>query len=150
MGNRRPGRALRKQFRAALRIQPGVAEWRLNLGRALASQGELAEGRFQMEESVRLKPDYAEARVDYARVLAQMNRLADAEKQAKLAVDADPRSTAAHELWGSLLASKGDAFRLEARVVRSGAASASEYGARKWNWGRFSPARGTVPMQCCI
>jgi Flp pilus assembly protein TadD len=39
-----------------------------------------------------------------------MNRLADAEKQAKLAVDADPHSTAAHELWGSLLASKGDLF----------------------------------------
>ena len=95
--------AAEKEFRAALRIQPGIAEWRLNLGRALASQGQLAEARFQMEQSLRLKPGYAEARVDYARVLTDLNRPADAEKQAKLAVEADPRSGAGHEIFGALL-----------------------------------------------
>jgi Flp pilus assembly protein TadD len=37
-----------------------------------------------------------------------MNRPAEAEKQAKLAVENDPASSAGHELWGSLLAAKGD------------------------------------------
>jgi Flp pilus assembly protein TadD len=63
-----------------------------------------------MEQSLRLKPGYAEARVDYARVLTDLNRLADAEKQAKLAVEADPRSGAGHEIWGSLLYGQGDLF----------------------------------------
>ena len=102
--------AAEKEFRAALRIQPGVAEWRLNLGRALASQGETVEARFQLEQSLRLKPDFAEARVDYARVLADLNRPAEAEKEAGLAVAADPRSAAGHEIWGARLAGKGDLF----------------------------------------
>lgn len=97
-----------REFRAALRVQPGVAEWRLNLGRALASQGQTAEARFQIAESLRLKPDYAEARVDLARVLADLNRPADAEKQAKLAVESAPGSAPGHEIWGTLLAAKGD------------------------------------------
>jgi hypothetical protein len=31
-----------KEFRAALRLQPGVTEWRLSLRRALATRGPLA------------------------------------------------------------------------------------------------------------
>ena len=41
-----------REFREALRIQPGVAEWRLNLGRALATQGRVSEARYQMDQSV--------------------------------------------------------------------------------------------------
>jgi predicted CXXCH cytochrome family protein len=100
--------AAEKEFRAALRIQPGVSEWRLNLGRALASQGQTDEARFQLEESLRLKPDNTEARVDYARVLADSNRSSDAQKQAKMAVETDPGSAPGHEIWGALLAEKGD------------------------------------------
>jgi Flp pilus assembly protein TadD len=46
--------------------------------------------------------------VDYARVLTDSNRPSDAEKQAKLAVETDPGSAPGHEIWGALLAEKGD------------------------------------------
>jgi len=41
-------------------------------------------------------------------VLTDSNRPSDAEKQAKLAVETDPGSAPGHEIWGALLAEKGD------------------------------------------
>ena len=35
--------AAEQQFREALRIQPGIADWRLNLARVLATRGEIPE-----------------------------------------------------------------------------------------------------------
>ena len=67
--------AAEQQFREALRIQPGVAEWRLNLARVLATRGEIPEARFQFEQAIRLKPDSAEARLDYGRLLADHREL---------------------------------------------------------------------------
>ena len=55
-----------------------------------------------------MKPDYAGSRLGYARLLANTNRIEEAEKQAKAAVEADAGVAEAHELWGDLLASKGD------------------------------------------
>ena len=90
-----------KEFREALRIEPGIAEWQ-------ASRGETPEAAYCFELSVRLKPDYAGSRLGYARLLANTNRIEEAEKQAKAAVEADAGVAEAHELWGDLLASKGD------------------------------------------
>ena len=102
-----------------------------------------------MEESVRLKPDYAEARVDYARVLTDLNRPAEAEKQAKLAVDADPRSAAGHEIWGSLCTGKGD-LSGSMRELSEAVRLQPGIGARKSNWGSSWRARATVPALCSI
>ena len=70
--------AAEQQFREALRIQPGIAEWRLNLARVLATRGEIPEARFQFEQAIRLKPDSAEARLDYGRLLSDRGELAAA------------------------------------------------------------------------
>jgi predicted CXXCH cytochrome family protein len=97
-----------KEFRAALRIEPGAAEWQANLANLLASRGDAREAGYRFELSIRLKPGYAGAHVGYARLLANSNRYEEAEKQAKAAVDADPGAPDAHELWGNLLAARGD------------------------------------------
>jgi Flp pilus assembly protein TadD len=87
-----------QHFREALRIQPGIAEWRLNLARVLATRGEIGEARFQFEQAIRLKPDFAEARFDYARLLADRGDLAGAVRQLTIAAngsDAGIRAQAA-------------------------------------------------------
>jgi len=91
-----------------LRIQPGIAEWRLNLGRALATQGRVSEAHYQMEQSVKLKPDYTEARLVYARLLGDLNLPREAEAQARAVIDADPQDPLGHELLGNLRADSAD------------------------------------------
>ena len=88
--------AAEQQFREALRIQPGVAEWRLNLARVLATRGEIPEARFQFEQAIRLKPDAAQARLDYARLLADRRELAAAIRQLETAVRLQPDLWRAH------------------------------------------------------
>ncbi len=97
-----------KEFRAALAIDPGVAEWRTNLAMILAMQGELAEARYQFDRSIRLDPAFIPARLNYARVLANANDMDGAERQAKEALNLDPKLGPAHELLGSVLSAKGD------------------------------------------
>jgi len=97
-----------KEFREALRIEPGIAEWQANLANLLASRGEMSEAGSGFERSIRLKPDYAGSRLGYAKLLIGINRIAEAEKQAQAAVQADAGLAEAHELWGYLLAAKGD------------------------------------------
>ncbi len=102
-------RSAEQEFRSALRIEPGVAEWQSNLAGLLASLGQLPEARYLFERSIRFKPDYAGARLNYARLLANTNQLREAEIQAQAAVEADAGLAAAHELWGYLLAARSDA-----------------------------------------
>jgi Flp pilus assembly protein TadD len=100
--------AAEKEFREAMRVQPGLAEVQMNLASVLASGGATAEARYHFERSIRLKPGYAEARLNYARMLASLRETDEAENQARAAVEADSSVAAAHELWGTLLGTKGD------------------------------------------
>ena len=72
------------------------------------SQGAIAAANYRFELSIKLKPDYAGSHLGYARLLANTNRNDEAEKQAQAAVGADGGMAEAHELWGYLLAAKGD------------------------------------------
>ena len=51
--------AAEKEFREAIRIEPGFAQAHANLASLLASRGELDEARCHFKESLRLKPGYA-------------------------------------------------------------------------------------------
>jgi predicted CXXCH cytochrome family protein len=110
------GAAAEKEFREAVRIQPGNAKVQANLASVLASRSALAnqlanqvaEARYHFEQSIRLKPDYAEARLNYARMLALIQETAEAEKQVQAALAADAGMAGAHQLWGALLATRGD------------------------------------------
>jgi Tfp pilus assembly protein PilF len=68
--------AAEKQFREALRIQPGIAEWRLNLGKVLASRGEFVEARYQFQQAARLAvgSSGAEVRAAAGDLLRQLGR----------------------------------------------------------------------------
>ncbi len=135
-----------KEFRAAIRIQPGVAEWRVTLARLLASQGQTAEASYQLEQSLRSKPNYAEARIVYAHVLADMNRSVEAETQARLAVEGDRGSADAHELWGGLLAARGDLAGARSELRRPCACSL-ETRARRFNSGWCWRTSGTARVR---
>jgi predicted CXXCH cytochrome family protein len=97
-----------QQFRAALTIEPNIAEWQANLAALLAARGELSESAWHFQQSIRLKPNDAASRFGYARLLAAQGQNAEAEKQAAAAVQAEPNAPEAHELLGFFLASKGD------------------------------------------
>jgi Flp pilus assembly protein TadD len=55
-----------------------------------------------------LKPDFVEARMSYSRLLVSAGQIDEAELQARAAVETDAGLAGAHELWGDLLARKGD------------------------------------------
>lgn len=57
-------------LKEALRLKPGYAEARLNLGVVLFRQGKVLEAIAQCEEAVRLKPDFSEAQRNLAWALA--------------------------------------------------------------------------------
>ena len=62
-----------QEFREAVRSQPGIAEWRLNLGRVLATRGEVAEARFQFEHAIRFSSN-TEVRAEASQLLQQLGR----------------------------------------------------------------------------
>jgi Flp pilus assembly protein TadD len=80
--------AAEREFRAAVKIDPAVAEWQ-SISRVCWGRGEIAEARYHFEQSIRLNPNDAGARLSYARLLANTNQPVDSEKQVKAAVDAD-------------------------------------------------------------
>lgn len=97
-----------REFREAVRIQPGVAAMQANLASVLASRGETVEARFHFEACLHLQPDYAPALLNYAHMLAGLGDAAEAEKKARAAVQANDNLADAHELLGSLLEGRND------------------------------------------
>lgn len=102
------GAEAERQFREALRIQPGIAEWRLNLARVLATRGEIPEARFRFEQAVRLKPDSAQARLDYGRMLTALGEFASGIRQLETAVRLQPNLWRAHFELAMALGRSGD------------------------------------------
>jgi tetratricopeptide (TPR) repeat protein len=65
-------------YREALRLDPGYAKARTNLGWALAAQGRLEEAVVEYREALRLRPDLAAAHNNLAVVFEDLGRLDDA------------------------------------------------------------------------
>ena len=107
------------QFRAALRMDPGVAEAHNGLGLILEGRGRLDEARQDYEEAVRIRPSYAIAQRNLGRLLAAMGRTDDAIAHDEAALALDPSDSQAHASLGAALASKG---RLEDAVAHYEAA----------------------------
>jgi Tfp pilus assembly protein PilF len=61
-----------REFREGVRLMPGIAEWRANLGGLLASLGKIPEARYQFEQCVGFKPHDAAGQFEYARFLASL------------------------------------------------------------------------------
>jgi tetratricopeptide (TPR) repeat protein len=96
-----------KAFREAARIAPGLAEAYANLGMLLADQ-DAAQAEYLFGRAVGLEPRSAGDRIEYSLLLAGNAKYSEAEEQARAAVDADGSSAEARELWGRLMARRGD------------------------------------------
>jgi len=97
-----------EEFREALRIRPAIAEWRLNLARALASQNRAQEALYQFQESVRLKPDFADAHAGYGHLLASRGDLSGAVRELTAATQLRWNLWRAHYELAMALEKKGN------------------------------------------
>ena len=83
-----------KYFRAALRVQPDLAEAQNNLATLLAGRRAYREAAYHFEKAIRSAPAYVEARHGYGLVLALMQSytraVAELETAVRLAPDRAP------------------------------------------------------------
>ena len=101
-------------FRAALRGKRDAARWNTGLGRALvelgaalAAQGERGEAIVHFERALILRPDLDSVRAQLARALAEEGRLSDALGQVAAGLERRPESGDLHALRGRLLERMG-------------------------------------------
>jgi len=97
-----------REFREAVRIQPGSATLRANLAGLLASRDRIPEARYEFKQSIRLNGHLADARLNYARMLASLDETVEAELQAAAAIEANGKLAGAHQLLGALRSMRGD------------------------------------------
>jgi Flp pilus assembly protein TadD len=100
-----------KAFREAARLLPSMAEAYANLG-LLLSERDAAEAAWNFSKAIQLKPTAA-TRLNYAFLLARQRDYTSAERQAAAAIESDPASAEAHELYGNLLGRRGDSPNAE-------------------------------------
>lgn len=116
-------------LRNAIRMQPNYAQAHNNLGNLLSASGRFEEARYHFEAALRYRDDYNGARYNYALALVRARRSEDAQRQVEAILQSDPRSAAAHEFLGNLLAAKGrfapaiqhyrEAIRIEPQFTRA-------------------------------
>jgi Flp pilus assembly protein TadD len=92
----------------ALRLDPGLAVVRNNLGVALARAGRPAEAAVQFERTLAARPGYADAHDNLGSVLLQLGRRAEAVAQYRAALALDPQLASAHFNLGNALRDEGD------------------------------------------
>ena len=66
------------EFREAIRLEPGGAEFHYNFANALRGQGNHKEATAELREAIRLKPDHAEAHCNLGDLLRQGGKYAEA------------------------------------------------------------------------
>ncbi len=113
------------QLRAAVRMNPALAEAHNGLGVILEGRGDLEEARRHYEEAVRIRPTYAIAQRNLGRVLAAEGRADEAIAHDEAALALDPSDAQAHASLGAALASRG---RLEEAVAHYEAALREDAG----------------------
>ena len=94
-------------YREALRVVPGHADARYNLGLLLLRRGEPAEGLAQLQHAARLAPAQADIHLTIGRTQWGLKRPAEAEGAFRTAVRLDPALAAARvELANLLIATR--------------------------------------------
>jgi protein O-GlcNAc transferase len=93
-------------YRAALRIQPDLAQAQALLGAALVAQKNYAEAEVALVEALRLRPDDTRSRARLGDVLFEQGKLSEAESCFRDVVSAEPRSVEAHMRLADVLQSQ--------------------------------------------
>jgi serine/threonine-protein kinase len=93
--------------RAAIRLEPDVAEVHRLLGAALREQGQLEEAAAEFREAIRLQPDLANARVNLGWILQGQGQLDAAVAEYRAAMRLQPNDVFAPTRLGNLSAQAG-------------------------------------------
>ena len=118
----------------AIELKPGMAEAYCNLGIALVSKGEAAQGVPALRESIRRGYDNAFAYSMLGSALGLQGKLPEAEREYRKAIELDKENAAYHAALGELLGFAGNRdealaeFQL-AMDLNPGKAFAAYYGA---------------------
>jgi spermidine synthase len=96
-----------REFREAVRLEPGAAKAQWHLGSALVSSGRREEGLEHLRTSIRLDSTNGQARYDLAIVLLQDGRLDEAIDHLRATLQLMPNLVGAHNNLGIALASQG-------------------------------------------
>jgi Tfp pilus assembly protein PilF len=91
-------------WRAALQLDPDLAEAHANLGFVLDERGALDEAEACYRRAIALNPDLAQVHLNFGVMLAGQKRLAEAQAAFKTATQLDPNSASAWSNLGGLYA----------------------------------------------
>ena len=94
-------------LREAVRLNPGAYAARVNLGRALLSQGKRDEAVAEFREGIRLKPDSARARHNLGLALSYRGKLDEAAAEFREAIRLQPDYAEPHYCLGNMLSDRG-------------------------------------------
>ncbi len=97
-----------KEFRLAVRLRPGYAEARYNLGIELDHLDELDEAIEAFRRAAQLRPDSAPIRLALALALMKNCQRVDAIPELRQAIELDPNLVDAHFNLGLVLGQQGD------------------------------------------
>ena len=117
----------RKEYEAALRLNPKLAQAHVNLGNLLAETGEREKALAHYQAGVELKPNALLPRLNLGTVLVELGRFPEAMSQYERAARLDPASPQPRYLMGKAQLRQGrdaealacfrDALRLDANDV---------------------------------
>ena len=106
-------------FRHALNATERNYVAHINLGIALAREGNLEDAMAQYHEALAIAPDYGEAHLHLAIALARQGKLSDALTHFAEAVKLNPRNPEAHNNLGLVLAMQGKIDRAMAEYRKA-------------------------------
>jgi tetratricopeptide (TPR) repeat protein len=90
-------------YRAAVKLDPGVAGAQYNLGYALLLTGQLPEAVERFRAALSLKPDYTDARINLANALGRAGNSREAEAEFQRVLAAQPDLVTALCAYGAVL-----------------------------------------------
>ncbi|NNM85275.1 MAG: tetratricopeptide repeat protein [Phycisphaerales bacterium] len=107
-----------EHYRAAVRLEPKVLDFRFNLATALLDHGETAAGKAELNKVFAMAPHDPQWRVRYALYFLDHHNVAAALEQYKLAVGLQPRNPAVRFAWAIALLNAGDKTAGDAQMQK--------------------------------
>jgi tetratricopeptide (TPR) repeat protein len=123
------------EYRAAIRLDPGLRDAHLNLGNALMKQEKLDEAVAEYLTAVRLLPDVAVAHYNLGNALMKLKKFDEAVAEYRTAIRLQPSYAEAHCNLAQVLSRQGD-FAGSLDMYRKG----HELGSKRAAW-RYPSAR---------